>query len=87
MNFCHDRQPLGLGLDELEIVVGKSNRPEPQRGGEHKPDVGFRDIGPEERREDHGEEDENPAHGGRAALRQVMFGAVAANLLAQLHVL
>ena len=76
-----------LDFDELEIVVGKSNRPKAHHGGEHKPDIGSLDIGPEERREDHSEEDENPTHGGRAALRQVTFGAVIANLLTQLHAL
>src|SRR2546427_145760 len=76
------RQPLVLPVDGLEIVVPETHRTESEYCEDRQPDVVIGQIGPEERRNDDREEDQDAPHGRRAALDLVPAGAVLADPLA-----
>jgi hypothetical protein len=50
-----------------------------------EPDEGVGGVGPEDRGQQDGDDDENAAHGGRAGLFQMRLGAVIADVLADLE--
>src|SRR5207302_7268524 len=76
------RQPLILPADGLEIVVTEAHDPEPEHREDRQPDIATGQIGPEERRHENREEDQDAPHGGCAALALVPAGAILADTLA-----
>ena len=72
-------------LDDLDVVVGKTDGAEGQRGKDGDPDEGIGGIGPEHRGQQNGDDDEHAAHGGRAGFFLVRLRAVFADVLADLE--
>ena len=65
------------------IVVQEAQQPERDRHQEHDPDIAIGQIRPQQRRADPGDQDQQPAHGGRARLfHDVALRAVGADGLA-----
>src|SRR6476660_3210873 len=76
------KSDMGL-LRHLEVVVVEADRAERKRHAEHDPDVAVVRIGPQRGRDQHPEQDHQPAHGRRALLGdQVGLRSVAADRLA-----
>jgi hypothetical protein len=77
-------EPARLSLHDLQVVVDEPDAAHPERGDhrdQHEP-VGQRS--PEKGRDDGGEEDDEPAHRGRAALDLVARGSLGADHLPHL---
>ena len=79
------RQAQAAPLDDLDVVVGKADGAEGQRGEDRDPDKGIGGVGPEHRGQQNGDDDEHAAHGGRAGLLQVRLRPVVADVLADLE--
>jgi hypothetical protein len=77
-------QSLGLALDDLQVVVEEAEDAHPDRGQQQEVDVGIPQIGPEQRRDHRGGQDDEPAHRRRAGFRAVPLGALLADHLAGL---
>jgi hypothetical protein len=71
-------------LDNLDVVIGKTDRAEGQRGKHHQPDEGVGEVAPQQRGQKDGDADEHAAHGRGAGLLLVVLGAVLADVLADL---
>ena len=71
-------------LDDLDVVIGKTNCTEGQRGTHYQPDKGIGKVAPQQRRNKDGDTDEHPTHGWGAGLLLVVLGTVLANELADL---
>jgi hypothetical protein len=69
---------------DFDVIVGESDGAESDGGSDDEPDEGISGIGPEDRRQQDGDGDEHAAHGGCAGLLLVRFGAVFADVLADL---
>ena len=87
VNFCSRRQALGLPLDEFEIVVDETDRSESDGRDDHQPHIAVGHIGPEQRGQHNGKDDENPAHGRRSAFCQMPLRPVVSNLLPEFDLL
>src|SRR5205085_6662989 len=61
-------EALRLAADDLEIVVEKADQPHPQRGDNGDEDVAAIEPGPQQRRYNGREDDDQSAHRGRASL-------------------
>ena len=72
-------------LDDLDVVVGKADGAEGERGEDGDPDEGIGGVGPEHGGQQDGDDDEDAAHGGRARLLLVRLGPVFADVLADLE--
>ena len=79
------REAEAAPLDHLDVVVGKTDGAEGERGEDGNPDKGIGGIGPEHSGQQNGDADEHAAHGGRAGLLEVRLGAVFADELADLE--
>src|SRR6185312_3958161 len=66
------------------IIVGKSDCRESASGKNRNPDKAVRQIGPKQCRHNDGDNDEQAAHGRRSRFFLVCFGALFANVLADL---
>ncbi len=71
-------------LDDLDVVIGKTDGAEGQRGKHHQPDEGIGKVAPQQRGQEDGNTDEHAAHGRGAGLFLVALGTVLANVLADL---
>ena len=71
-------------LDDFDVVIGKTNRAEGQRGKHHQPDEGIGKVAPQQCRQEDSNTDEHAAHGWSAGLFLVALGTVLANVLADL---
>ena len=71
-------------LDDLDVIIGKTDGAEGQRGTHHQPDEGIGEIAPQQRRQKDGDTDEHAAHGGGAGFLLVVLGTVLADVLADL---
>ena len=71
---------------DLQIVVGETN--DPERGcREHRnPDVGVRQVCPQQRRHDRRRQDQQPAHGRRSRLGAMRLRSFLANHLPDLEI-
>ena len=72
-------------MHHLDVVVGKTDGAEGQRGKDRDPDKGIGGIGPQHRGQQNGDDDEHAAHGGRAGFFQVRLRPVFADVLADLE--
>ncbi len=72
-------------MDDLDVIIRKTDGAERQRGAHHQPNKGVRQIGPEQRGQQNRNADEDSAHGGRAGLLLVILRAVFADVLADLE--
>ena len=72
-------------LDDLGVVVGKTDGAEGERGADGDPDEGVGGVGPEHGGQQDGDDDEHAAHGGRAGFFLVRLGPVFADVLADLE--
>ena len=79
------REAEAAALDDLDVVVGKTDGAEGERGKDSNPDEGIGRIGPEDCGEQDGDADEDAAHGGGAGFFEVRLRAVFANELADLE--
>ena len=70
----------------LQIIVGKTDRAERQRRQHGNPHEAVAEVGPQQSRNDHADNDEHSAHGRSAGLLLVGLGAVLADVLADLEV-
>src|SRR5215472_6139518 len=79
------REPQVSAVDDLDVVVGKANGSKSRGGKDRQPDIGVRQIGPQQRGNDDGYNNQNPAHGGRAGFFLVRAGTFFADVLADLE--
>ena len=72
-------------MDHLQIIVGETDGAEGQ-GREHgDPDEAVGQVSPQQRGNQHADDDQHAAHGGRAGFLLVGLWAVLANVLADLE--
>ena len=71
--------------DDLDVVVGKTDGAESERGTDGDPDEWIGGIGPEDSGQKNGDDDEHSAHGGGAGFFEVRLRAVFADVLADLE--
>src|SRR6185312_10575912 len=67
-------------MDDLDVVIGKTDGSKGQRGTHGQPDERVGQIGPEQRGQQDGDTDEDPAHGGRSGFLLVLLGAFFADV-------
>jgi hypothetical protein len=72
-------QALRSAAHHFQVVVQEAERPEADEHDERQHDVRVREVGPEQRRDDRGHDDEHAAHGGRARLAEVRLRSLAAH--------
>ena len=72
-------------VHDLQIVVGKSDGAEGQRRDHGDPDEAVAQVGPQQRRDQHADNDQHAAHGRRAGFLLVGLRAVLADVLADLE--
>ncbi len=79
------QQPMVRAADDLQVVIGEADRAV-SGGGQHRnPDVGVREIRPQQRRHQRRRQNQQAAHGRRARFRPMGLRAVGANHLADLE--
>jgi hypothetical protein len=78
-------EPQVAHLADFGVVVPKADGAEAQQAEQRHPDVRVPQVGPQQRGDDDGDEDQHPAHGGRARLLVMRFRAVLADVLADLE--
>ena len=71
-----------MALSHLVVIVEEADQPEPRRDQQARPDVRVAKVHPQQRRYRHRDQDQQPAHGRRAALGEVGLRAVGADRLA-----
>ena len=72
-------------LDDLDVVIRKTDGAECQRGKHHQPDEGIRQIAPQQRRQKDGDTDEHAPHGGGTGFLLMVLGTILADVLADLE--
>ena len=76
------RQSLGVAVHDLAVVVDPADGAEAERHQQHYPDEAVAQVAPQQRGDGDRQQDQRPAHSGRARLGQVRLGAVVAHRLA-----
>ena len=71
-------------MNDLDVVIGKTNRSEGKRREHDQPDKGVREIGPEKRRDQNGDADQHAAHGWGSTFLLVRLRSLFADVLADL---
>jgi len=74
-------------LDDLDVVVGKTDGAKGKRGTNGNPDEGVGGVGPEHGGQQDGDADEHAAHRRSAGLLQVRLRPVFAHVLANLKLM
>jgi hypothetical protein len=69
---------------ELQVIVAEADDAEAHRDAERDPDEAIAQIGPQQRADHDGDDDQGAAHGGRAGLGQMRARPVVAHHLADL---
>ena len=69
-------------LLDLVVIVEEADQPEAGGDQQARPDIGVGEVHPQQHRDDHRDQDQQPAHGRRAALGEVALRAVGADRLA-----
>ena len=82
--FGARRQPLAVAFDHLEVIVHPADDAEAGGHADGDPDVAVAQVGPEQRRDNDGDQNQRAAHGRCAGLAQMGLRAVAAHRLADL---
>ena len=72
-------------VHHLQIVVGKADGAEGQRGEHRDPDEPVAQVGPQQRGNQHADDNQHAAHGGRAGLFLMGLGTFLADVLADLE--
>ena len=83
--FAAPVQSQVLLAHHLQIVVGKADCAEGQRGTHHQPDEGVRQIRPEQRGQHDGDHDQQSSHGRRAGFLLMRARSLLADILADLE--
>src|SRR5258708_23000194 len=78
------RQPEITAVYDFEIVVGKTNGAEHERGKHGAPDKGIAQVRPQKRRHDDADGDKQSAHGGRPGFFLMRLRTFLADVLADL---
>ncbi len=76
---------VGVAVDHLAVIVGPADGAETQRDQQHQPDEAVAQIHPQQGGHADGQQDEHPAHGGRAGLDEMRLRPVLTHGLADLH--
>ena len=83
--FVPCSQPQIAAVDYLNIVIGKANGSEGQRGTNRQPDEFVGEIGPQDGRNHDGNHNQHATHGGSTRFFGVRFGPFFADVLANLE--
>ena len=84
--FVPCSQPQIAAVDYLNVVIGKANGSEGQRGTNRQPDEFVGEIGPQDGRNHDGNHNQHATHGGSTRFFGVRFGPFFADELSNLKV-
>jgi hypothetical protein len=79
--FLAASQPEAAPLNQLYVIIRETNRAETQGRHDRNPDVEPREPRPQQCRDDHGADNQQPAHGRRIAFGDMRLWPLFADLL------